>query len=478
MPDIIQIMLPALVACLILTSIHTYLGLHVVSRGVIFVDLALAQIAALGSTFAFLLGFDPRSQSSYLYSLAFTFLGAAIFSLSRLKDKRIPQEALIGIVFAVSSSAAILIADRAPQGAEHVEEMLTGSILWVGWGTIFKTTIIYSVIGLFHFLYRRKFLLISMDPDKAEAEGMAVRWWDFLFYISFGFVITSSVAIAGVLLVFSFLIIPSVIGMLYSNRIVTRLMIGWVSGTLVSMGGLFLSYRFDLPSGPAVVCTFGLFLLLAALLRYVSLSRRRLPALARVGAATGFVLLLLGLAFQFRPSIHPSGEATQSKVQRLQGILDHLAEGGAPESRELEFLMQNTDYLESGLSAGTIKLDQRAVRRMGELNDKALLPVLKRTSEISDRPWTRFYAASARLQLGDPPAFHDLVHLLSQPVPVFLKAQVIERVRQVTGQDFGYDVTGTEAHNEAALNRIEAWWHENAQRLQWDQEKGSLVVKD
>ena len=257
------------VACLVVTGIHTYLGLHVVSRGVIFVDLALAQIAAMGATFAFLLGYEPGSNQGHFYALLFASIGAAIFSISRLKEQKIPQEAIIGITFAVASATSILLADRSAHGAEFVESMLTGALLWTPRDKIITTALVYAVIGAFHWHFRDRFLTISLDPERAEAEGWSIRWWDFLFYASFGLVITLSVSIAGVLLVFSFLVIPSVIAMMLSSTIRSRLLIGWTVGTLVSTVGLVLSYLYDLPSGPAVVCTFGLALTLVATARYV-----------------------------------------------------------------------------------------------------------------------------------------------------------------------------------------------------------------
>jgi zinc/manganese transport system permease protein len=265
---ILQLLLPAFVASLILTGIHAYLGVHVVERGVIFVDLSLAQIAALGTTVAYLMGNDLHSATAYLYSLGFTFLGAAIFALSRVHHKtRIPQEAVIGIVYAVSAAIAILVMSKATQETEHLKEMLVGNILAVTWPQLARTAVLYSLIGLFHYVFRKRFLLISMRGEEAEREGINVRFWDFLFYVSFGFVVTSSVAVAGVLLVFCFLIVPSVTAMLFAQRLGTRLAIGWIMGALVSAGGVALSFVLDLPTGAAIVATFGLALLLLAGIR-------------------------------------------------------------------------------------------------------------------------------------------------------------------------------------------------------------------
>ena len=263
--EILQFLILPFLASLILTGIHAYLGVHVVERGVIFVDLALAQIAALGATIAILIGIDPHGQGAYWMSLGFTFVGALIFSLVRSRRKRIPVEAFIGISYAVASAAAILAMSKATGETEHLKDMLVGNILAVSRYEVIKTAILYGVIGLFHFVFRKQFLKISLHHDQAEAEGMNVKLWDFLFYASFGFVVTSSVAIAGVLLVFCYLVVPSVGAMLFADRIGTRLAIGWTMGTLVSALGCYCSVLFDTPTGATIVCTFGAALIVMAL---------------------------------------------------------------------------------------------------------------------------------------------------------------------------------------------------------------------
>lgn len=276
------------VASLILTGIHAYLGVHVVERGVIFVDLSLAQIAALGATIAILLPFsggDPHAPIVYWISLVFTFIGALVFSTIRGKRARIPQEAIIGICYAVASGAAILAMSKATSESEHLKDMLVGNILAVSWPEVGKTALLYGAIGTFHYIFRRKFLAISMDPKRAEAEGVSIKLWDFLFYASFGFVVTSSVSIAGVLLVFCYLIVPSVAAMLYADTIGKRLAIGWTMGTVVSAVGIYFSLALDLPTGAAIVCTFGLVLILMAAIR--PLVQR--AALRQPGPALGHI---------------------------------------------------------------------------------------------------------------------------------------------------------------------------------------------
>jgi zinc/manganese transport system permease protein len=270
------------VASLILTGIHAYLGVHVVERGVIFVDLSLAQIAALGGTIALLMpvsGGDPHAPVVYWISLAFTFIGAAVFALIRVRRARIPQEAVIGICYAVASAAAILAMSKATSESEHLKDMLVGNILAVSWPEVRKTALLYGGIGLFHYIFRRQFFSVTeAHHSHTEPPGLSMRFWDFLFYASFGFVVTSSVSIAGVLLVFCYLIVPSVAAMLYAESVGRRLAIGWSMGTLVSALGVYLSLKLDLPTGATIVCTFGLVLIIMAAVR---------PLIQRAGRPEG-----------------------------------------------------------------------------------------------------------------------------------------------------------------------------------------------
>ena len=282
--EILPFLIWPFMASLILTGIHAYLGVHVVERGVIFVDLALAQIAALGATIAILVGMDPHGAGAYWLSLAFTFVGAAIFSLARTRRGHIPQEAFIGIAYAVASATAILVMSKATGETEHLKDMLVGNILAVSRHDVVKTAILYGVIGVFHYIFRRRFLLISTDPEQAEARGMSIGFWDFLFYASFGFVVTSSVAIAGVLLVFCYLIVPSVGAMLFADRVGRRLAIGWTMGTLVSALGVYFSVLLDLPTGATIVCTFGAVLVVMFFIHLLFFHGVRAQALA--GAAS------------------------------------------------------------------------------------------------------------------------------------------------------------------------------------------------
>jgi zinc/manganese transport system permease protein len=265
MADLLALLWVPFLMCLVLTGIHAYLGVHVLAREVVFVDIALAQIAALGATAAFLVGYDIDTWESYGFGLAATLAGALVLALTRTRRRHVSQEAVIGVVYAVSSAGAVLLSDRAAHGAEHVRQMLVGSLLAVRGPEVAKVAGLYAAIGLLHWLCRRPFFLISTDPDAAFARGLHVRLWDFLFYASFGVVVTSSVRIAGVLLVFSYLIVPALAGTAFGGTIATRLGIGWAFGTLVSVLGMSASALFDLPTGATVVCVFGFTLLVFAL---------------------------------------------------------------------------------------------------------------------------------------------------------------------------------------------------------------------
>jgi zinc/manganese transport system permease protein len=255
--DLLALLWAPFLMCLVLTGIHAYLGVHVLAREVVFVDIALAQIAALGATAAFLFGHELHTWESYAAGLFATVVGALVLSLTRSRERRVSQEAVIGVVYAASAAGAVLLSDRAAHGVEHIRTMLVGSLLTVGAADVVKVAILYGLIGVLHWFCRRPFFLISSDPRRAYAEGWQVRLWDFVFYASFGVVVTSSVRIAGVLLVFSYLIVPALAATLVGGSIATRLLVGWAFGAVVSVLGVTASAALDLPTGATIVCVFG-----------------------------------------------------------------------------------------------------------------------------------------------------------------------------------------------------------------------------
>ena len=425
--NILDIMLPAFAECLVLVGIHSYLGIHVIKRKVIFVDLALAQIAALGTTFAFLFGIDPSTPGAYWFSLGFTLIGAAIFSVSRIRNEKIPQEAVIGLVYALAAALAILVVDRAPHGAEHIKEILTGSILWVKWETIITAAIVYSLVGLFHYIFRDKFLLISNHPEMAYQQGINVRWWDFLFYASFGLVITHSVRTAGVLLVFVFLVVPAIATIMLTDTLWKQLVIGWSMGTVVSVLGLFVSYHADLPSGPTVVATYGLVLLLLSLVLYVVRAPRRSLALRNLATGVGLTLVvfagfyLMGQAFR---SDHTHSE-------KIHATEEHQPVNNAPlNSAEFEQRLQ-------------------AARTIAELDD---------LYHQTDNPLQRFQIVQRMVQLDEKMGTFHLIDLLEKCRIPFIRQKVLDLLVKYSGDTFGYQALKSPQENAEAIRKWRTWW--------------------
>lgn len=255
-----------LVACLLLPGILVYYGLHVIKREVIFVDLALAQVATLGTCVCLYLGHEADDPHNFFWSLGFTLAGALVFTFTRPTHRtRVPQEALIGIVYVVAAAAGILLLSKSPHGKEELQKTLVGDLLTVTWPQIWKTTALYAGIAVVHFIFRRQFTALSFDHDKAVASGLRVRWWDFLFYALFGLIVTSFVQVGGVLLVFSYLIVPAACGIFLARSLAAQLVVGWAVATLASVAGLYASFQLDVPTGAAIVCALGVVLLLAAI---------------------------------------------------------------------------------------------------------------------------------------------------------------------------------------------------------------------
>ncbi|MGE5214888.1 MAG: metal ABC transporter permease [Nitrospirota bacterium] len=263
-----------IVACVLLPWLLVYLGLHVVQRGIIFIDIAMAQMAALGICVAILFRLELESWTTFFIALGFTLVGAAIFSVTGRRASQIPQEAVIGIAYVVAAAAAVLLLSRAAEGDEEIKNMLVGNILLVTPREVWERFALFAAVGVIHFVFRRNFFLVSFDRDNAYQKGLRVRWWDFLFYALFGLVVTSFVRIAGVLLVFSYLIVPAVCGINLADRTLNRLLIGWFIALIGGIAGLFFSFWWDLPSGAAIVCTFGGLLILVSLLRMLKYGRR------------------------------------------------------------------------------------------------------------------------------------------------------------------------------------------------------------
>ncbi len=485
----IEVLALPFLACLVLTGIHAYLGIHVLSRKVIFVDIALAQIAALGATVGFLLGYDPRSEGAYWFSLGFAVAAAGIFALTRTRVEKVPQEAVIGLTYAVASAAAILLADISPHGAEHLKDLLAGSIVWVTPRQIVKTGMLYSFIGLFHFLFRKTFLLISMDPEEAYARGIRVRFWDFLFYLSFGVVITSSVQIAGVLLVFCYLVAPAVFAVMFSPTLRTRLALGWSVGTVVSALGLTFSY--DRPSGPTIMVCFAVTLVLGGLVRGAVTAGSRQKAVAMVSAAVvlvvivGYAAAYLGVSADSVPHEHGDGSTEQGGVTGFHGIGDTVEDLrlGLKDSHstvrvaaieelaaraEFEVLPQIEDALEDPAAA----VRESAARALGVMRAPEALPALLRALEREEEDeWVRLRVCEAIVLLGGVEGIPALIKIARDAEARIVRSSAVDVLAEVSGLGRRNGAGSL----KDPLDVIERWWEDHGHALEWDPSTGTFL---
>jgi len=475
----IELMTLPFLECLVLVGIHSYLGIHVLRRKVIFVDLAFAQIAALGTTVAYLFELHPTSPGAYVFSLAFTFLAAALFAITRLRDDRIPQEAVIGLTYALAASVAILVIDRAPHGAEHIKEIMAGSILWVRASDVGIAAAVYLAVGLFHFLFRDRFLLVTTDAEEAARRGINVRLWDFLFYMSFGLVISLSVRVAGVLLVFVFLIVPAMLGMLLTSNLRLQLLIGWVMGTLVSMAGLALSDLGDFPAGPAVVSFYGIVLVITALIVYIVQAALRPAgdgvgggvALLRVSLGAVVVTLCVGTLFTLGNSMarsdfwarnpylrlhnaHQARQQHQPPAHSAHQGHEHQHHPGSPEPEpgaarppeppSLAKVLEDMDITEKEAHLAAITDVERLVALVETAHDdeELTLALGKRILQLCKRRGTPIMLAIMR----------------DSSVPLF-RSDALDLLVELSGDDFGYDpfTEPDTPANQTALAGFAGW---------------------
>ena len=398
--------------CLILVGIHSYLGIHVLKRKVIFVDLAFAQIAALGTTVAFLFGLEPGGPGAYVFSLIFAMVAAAVFAITRLREERIPQEAIIGLTYALAASAAILVVDRAPHGAEHIKDIMAGSLLWVNGSDVLIAGGLYAVVGLFHYIYKERFLLISTDADEARRQGVRVQLWDFLFYMSFGLVISLSVRVAGVLLVFVFLVVPAMLATLLTSRLKGQLVIGWTMGTLVTVFGLALSSIGDFLAGPAVVSGVNL--------------RRNLK---RVGVGIGALLSVTGLLMLLGNAMADSSFWSAKHDHEMEEHLDAVHAQDEALATELSQVEQDkiddsanaavTSFLEKLLKADFTEKEQ-------VLKGETRAPLLLEAFQAIDDEETRLLVASRLHELSPEEGEDALLEFVAEAQMPFMQNQASE----------------------------------------------------
>jgi zinc/manganese transport system permease protein len=438
--------------CLVLVGIHSYLGIHVIKRKVIFVDLALAQIAALGTIIALFAGLEPHTFGAYVFSLLFTFLGAAVFSLTRMRHEKIPQEAVIGLIYALAAAVAILVIDRAPHGAEHIEEILTGTILWVNWQTVLTAAIVYSAVGVLHYFCRSKFILISNDSAKAYSQGISVRLWDFLFYMSFGLVITLSVHTAGVLLVFVFLVVPAIMAIMITDRLLYQLLIGWGMGTAVSFFGLAGSYAYDFPSGPMVVSVYGAALLVVSLILYTIRSKKRAVAIRHILVGIiGTAAIVLGFYLLGDVLTQEDG----STIFDEHGH-DHGHEHGEIHSAEQHGASKN-DKGSGSLLEQLAVLD--IVGKQKLLTDWTDTKEIEKALEGSDDEELRLSLAARLVEIDRNAGRAALVEIMESAETLLFRNEALDLLVKISGDDFGFDPMKDPKSEEnlAALKKWREW---------------------
>ncbi len=462
--DLGWLLLP-LLACLILTGMHAWLGIHILSRGVIFVDLALAQIAALGAMTGILFGIEPGTPLSYVFALGFTLVGALVFSLTRFEKSKIPQEAIIGIVYAVAGALGIVVTAGTPDihAVEKVRHILMGrSIVWVSGAVVLKTALVYSGVALVHYIFRKPFLLVSTNTEEAQRRGMNLRFWDFLFYTTFGVVITSSVQIAGVLLVFCFLIVPAVFGAMWADKISNRLFLGWGLGTVASMIGLLLSY--ELPSGPVIVVVFGGLLLTSGMVKLL-LSRR---TKAQVTGGIGLVVSLSLLVVLFVSRFHAAqeGDTTDTTMSGTGGT------GGDTHSPNPQNEDLSLQHLEGELLAKDSARREKALLTIRSHPNPKLLPALHRALQKEDDPDLKVHIAEEGLRMKDRAFVGEVVALIGETEMPFFRNEAFHLLKRFV--DLPAELTKKEDPDPIALAN---WWAKARKNLAWDPAKHHFSAK-
>ncbi len=427
---ILDIMAAPFAECMVLVAIHTYLGIHVLRRRVIFVDLALAQTAALGTTVGFLFGITPETTAALIFSMVFTFIGAAIFALTKIRGERVPQEAIIGLFYAIMAASAVLVVQKT-HGAEHMDDILVGSILWVKWSDVGIAAVAYAFIGVVHYIFRKQFLLISENPDEAYQRGMNVKAWDFLFYLTFGFVITFSVRVAGVLLVFVFLVAPAIMAFMITERLKPQLFIGWTMGTVVTTLGLLISYTADLPSGPTVVSFYGVVLVFGALVVCIVRAQVKKHVIGWIGLGCVLTVSTFVCVFWFGNWLSTTSLARSEELHHVENEI-----------------LRDTKVSE------TIAADQQllAIRDMRKwFSDSVPEKKLIAYSETEDHD-SRLEFVRAEIETNQEHGLAMLVYFLDVERPtLFFRTEAFELLRQKTGNNFGYNPEVGEGRNKKAL---------------------------
>jgi len=427
-----------LLSCLAVSGVLVYLGMHVVERKVIFVDLALAQIAALGVMWAILMGYDHETDTLAvsLYSLAFTALGALVFSITRMRHERVPHEALIGIIYVTANAGGLVLADRFALGTEALKELIAGRVALVTPEIVGKLAVTCAVIAAVFVVLHRRLMRISTDPAAAEAAGMFLRGWDFLFYLLFGVLITQCVAVLGVLPVFAYLVIPAVAAAFLFQTVRARLIFGWVFAGVISLAGLETARLSQLDPGPTIVCLFAAALVVLGVGLYVRTRRFAAPVLLRIaGFAVLFAVFVAGtLAFRKAAPTDElataigfarTGDATK---QRQAMASFRRFPGDQPRWLPLVVpMLQDPDRVARG-EAVTLLGDTRATAAVGPLSARL---ATEPDDEVRDR------VVRALRAIGDPAAVRALADAAAKETEPDLVVAIAAAAFELatTGQD-------------------------------------------
>lgn len=446
MLDTLSQMLWPLLACFILVGIHAYLGIHVIARKVIFVDLALAQIAGLGAVYGVFLGLSFESDVLLikLVSVIFTLFGACLFSMTRTHNEHVPHEAIIGIIYAAALSMTVLMTANLPHGADEVQQMLAGSILWVTPREVMYTGLLYSAVGLFHWCFRKQFFLLSNERAAQAVPTFHARVWDFWFYATFGVVVTSSVGMGGVLLVFGFLVIPSVMGVMLASSTRARLIIGWGSGLVASIIGVWVSYYLDLPSGPTIVVILGVFLAVITVYKELIRKQTRYNGIIHI-----IFFICMMMALLLGPKIVQQF-ADVEKNASLRHRLEHDEENFSEKKQVLENMLSSTDKSEVINALGEIErlkvidlmpktvdmlfskdasVREKAIRLQESMNNTAALASLKKLFLEEQDDFIKIGIGEALLGLGDSEGFSFLATVLNSPSEL-VRSDALDHIRK------------------------------------------------
>ncbi len=458
-----------LMMCLVVAGILGYLGTHVLLRKVIFVDLATAQLAALGAAYAIWLDYEPEHEENqlaiFLFSLGFALVGAVVIALTRMKREKVPHEAFIGIIYASASALAMLVLAKSKGEGTQIKAMLVGSLLTVKPGRVLMTADVCSAVGVFHWIFREKFFLISTNVEEAEKRGISVRLWDFLFYLSFGVVITSCVSAAGVLLVFSYLVVPAVIAVMFVDRTRLRIAIAWGVGFLVSIGGIILSNEGNFPTGPSVVAASTVALILAGILHYVTTHEHSGVAVLRMlGGAAVFALALWGTTFLRKVEEHPQGK--EDEFTRLVRVLKESEEDKGRldvidhfvKMKDVHANPHLVELIRNPKSSDLVL--EHAAKAVAALNASEAVPALKEASKRDLDSGLQVVVARAILDLRDPGGFPILIDVVEKgdanEPKLDAKALIEERTALKVDMK--------------SLEPLKKWWAEKGPALRWHSE--------